>query len=40
MKKLAVLLDHRWDSGVKTFSIGASLSFLRLYELFELFKIN
>ena len=38
MKKLAVLLDHRWDSGVKTFSIGASLSFLRLYELLELFK--
>ena len=38
MKKLAVLLDHRWDSGVKTFSIGASLSFLKLYELLELFK--
>jgi glycosyltransferase involved in cell wall biosynthesis len=38
MKKLAVLLDHRWDSGVKIFSIGASLSFLRLYELLELFK--
>jgi len=38
MKKLAVLLDHRWDSGVKTFSIGVSLSFLKLYELLELFK--
>ena len=36
--RISVLLDHRWNSGVKTFSIGALLSFLRLYELLELFK--
>ncbi len=36
--KITVLLDHRWESGVKTFSIGTSLSFLRVYELLKLFK--
>jgi glycosyltransferase involved in cell wall biosynthesis len=30
--KIKVLFDHRWESGVKTFSIGASLSFLRVFK--------
>jgi len=34
--RIAVLLDHRWESGVKTFSIGALLSFLNLKELLKL----
>ena len=33
--RIAVLLDHRWESGVKTFSIGALLSFLKLKELLK-----
>ena len=31
--RIAVLLDHRWESGVKTFSIGDLFSFLKLKEL-------
>jgi glycosyltransferase involved in cell wall biosynthesis len=34
--RIAVLLDPRWESGVRTFSIGALLSFLKLKELFKL----
>jgi len=34
--RIAVLLDHRWESGVKTFSIGVLLSFLKLKELLKL----
>jgi glycosyltransferase involved in cell wall biosynthesis len=33
--RIAVLLDHRWESGVKTFSIGALFSFLKLKELLK-----
>ena len=35
--RISVLLDHRWNSGVKTYSIGISLLFLKLYELLKLF---
>ena len=35
--KISVLLDHRWESGVETFSVSSLLSFLRLGELFKLF---
>jgi glycosyltransferase involved in cell wall biosynthesis len=34
--RISVLLDHRWESGVKTFSIGALFSFLKLKELLKL----
>ena len=35
--KISVLLDHRWESGVETFSVSSLLSFLRLGELSKLF---
>jgi len=35
--KISVLLDHRWESGVETFSVSSLLSFLRLEELSKLF---
>ncbi|MCG2883013.1 MAG: glycosyltransferase [Candidatus Nanopusillus sp.] len=35
--RISVLLDHRWNSGVKTYSISISLLFLKLYELLKLF---
>jgi glycosyltransferase involved in cell wall biosynthesis len=31
--RIAVLLDHRWGDGIKTFCTGALLSFLKLKEL-------
>ena len=33
--KIAILADHRWNSGAKTYTIGATLSFLKIYELLK-----
>jgi len=34
--RIVVLLDHRWESSVRTLFIDVSLSFLRLKELIKL----
>jgi len=36
--KIVELLDHRWEAGVKVFSVGTLLSFLKVYELLKLSK--
>jgi len=33
--KIVVLADHRWNSGAKTYTISATLSFLKIYELLK-----
>ena len=33
--KIAILADQRWNSGAKTYTISATLSFLKIYELLK-----